>query len=90
MTLRKECRLSVFENRVLRRMFGPKRDDRGGGWRKQHNEELHDLYPSASIIRMIKSMRIGWVGHVAHMREGSNAYKIFVRQAEGNRPPRKT
>jgi hypothetical protein len=57
--------LSVFENRVLRRIFGSKRDEETGGWRKQHNEELHNLYPSASIIRIIKSRRMRWAGYVA-------------------------
>jgi hypothetical protein len=57
----------VFENRVLRRIFGPKRDDVTGGWRKMHNEELHDLYPWPSIIRIIKLRRMRWAGHVARM-----------------------
>jgi hypothetical protein len=57
----------VFENRVLRRIFGPKRDGVTGGWRKPHNEELHDLYSSPSIIRIIKSRRTRWAGHVAQM-----------------------
>jgi hypothetical protein len=55
----------VFENRVLRRIFGPKRDEVTGGWRKLHNEELHNLYSSPSVIRMIKSRRMRWAGHVA-------------------------
>jgi hypothetical protein len=63
-TLREEHKLRVFENRVLRRMFGPKKDEVMGGWRKLHNEELHDLYSLPSIIKIIKSMRIRWVGHV--------------------------
>jgi hypothetical protein len=69
LTLREEHRLRVFENRVLRTIFGPKRDEVIGGWRKLHNEELHNLYssPSTSIIRMIKSRRIRWAGHVARM-----------------------
>jgi hypothetical protein len=58
----------VFENRVLRRMFGPKRDEVRGGWRKLHNEELHDLYSLPSIIRIMKSKRMTWAGHVARMR----------------------
>jgi hypothetical protein len=57
----------VFENRVLRRIFGPKRDEVTGEWIKLHNEELHDLYPSPSIIRIMKSRRMRWVGHVAQM-----------------------
>jgi hypothetical protein len=62
----------VFENRVLRRICGPKRDEVTGDWRKLHNEELHKLYPSPNIIRMIKSRRMRWAGHVA-----PNAYRIF-------------
>jgi hypothetical protein len=62
LTLREEHRLRVFENRVLRRVFGPKRDEVTGGWRKLHNEELHNLYSCPSIIRMIKSRRIRWQG----------------------------
>jgi hypothetical protein len=65
LTLREEHRLRVFENRVLRRIFGPKRDIMTGGWRKLHNEEFHNLYSSPSIIRMIKSRRMRWTGHVA-------------------------
>jgi hypothetical protein len=66
LTLREEHRLRVFENRVLRRILGPKRDEGMGEWRKLHNEELHNLY-SSSIIRIIKSRRVRWVGHVARM-----------------------
>jgi hypothetical protein len=65
LTLREEHRLRVFENRMLRRIFGPKRDEMEGSWRKVHNEELHNLYSSPSIIRMIKSRRMIWEGHVA-------------------------
>jgi hypothetical protein len=67
----------VFENRVLRITFGPKRDEVTAGWRKLHNEELHNLYSSPSIIRMIKSRRMRWAGHVARMGEKRNAYRIF-------------
>jgi len=70
LTLREERRLRVFENRVLRRIFGPKRDDVTWEWRKLHNEELNDLYFSPSIARVIKSRRIRWAGHVARMGEG--------------------
>jgi hypothetical protein len=66
-TLREENRLRVFENRVLRGIFGPKRDEVIGGWRKLHSEELHNLYCSPSIIRIIKSRRMRWTGHVARM-----------------------
>jgi hypothetical protein len=69
LTLREECRLRVFENRVLRRIFGPKRDEVTGEWRKSHNEELNILYSSPNIIRQIKSRRMRWAGHVARMGE---------------------
>jgi hypothetical protein len=67
-------KLRVFENRLLGRIFGLKRDEVTGGWRKLHNEELHNLYSSTSIIRMIKSRRMRWAGHVARMGEKRNAY----------------
>jgi hypothetical protein len=67
LTLREEHRLRVFENRVLRRIFGPKTDEVTGGWRKLHNEELHGLYSSPSIVRVIKVRRMRWTGHVARM-----------------------
>jgi hypothetical protein len=77
----------VFENRVLRRIFGPKRAEVTGEWRKLHNEELHDLYSSPSIIRIIKSRRMRWTGHVARMREKKrNAYRLLVGRPEGKRP----
>jgi hypothetical protein len=76
----------VFENRVLRRIFGPKRDEVTGGWRKLHNEELHNLYSSPSIIRMSKSRRMRLAGHVARMEEKRNGYKILVGMPEGKRP----
>jgi hypothetical protein len=72
LTLREEHRLRVFENRVLRRIFGSKRDEATGEWRKLHIEELRDLYSSPSIIRIIKSRRMRWAGHVALMREKRN------------------
>jgi hypothetical protein len=81
-----EHRLRVFENRVLRRIFGPKRDEVIGGQRKLHNEELHDLYCSPSIIRIIKSRRMRWAGHVACMGEKRNVYRILVGKTEGKRP----
>jgi hypothetical protein len=71
---------------VLRRIFGPKRDEVTGGWRKLHNEELHNLYSSPSIIRMIKSRRIRWAGHIARMWEKRNAYRILVGKPEGKKP----
>jgi hypothetical protein len=69
LTVREEHKLRVFENRVLRRISGPKRDAVTGGWRKLHNEEIHNLYHSPSIIRIIKSRRMKWAGHVARMGE---------------------
>jgi hypothetical protein len=75
----------VFENRVLRRIFGPKRDGVTGGWSKLHNEELHNLYSSPSIIRIIKS-RIRWAVHVAGMGERMNVYRLLVGKPEGKRP----
>jgi hypothetical protein len=79
----------VFEDRVLRRISGPKRDEVIGGWRKLHNEELHNLYSSPSIIGMIKSKRIRWAGHVARMGNKRNAYRILVGKPEGKRPLRR-
>jgi hypothetical protein len=67
LTVREEQRLRVFENRVLRRIFGPKRDEATGEWRRLHNKELNDLYSSLNIIRLIKSRRVEWAGHVAHI-----------------------
>jgi hypothetical protein len=83
LTLREEHRLRVFENRVLRRIFGPKRDEVTGEWRKLHNKELHDLYSSPRIIRIIKSRRMRWVGHVARMGEKRNTYRLLVGKLEG-------
>jgi hypothetical protein len=71
---------------VLRRIFGPKRDEVTGGWRKLHNEELHGLYSSPSIVRVIKARTMRWTGHVAHMGEVRNAYNILVGRPEGRRP----
>jgi hypothetical protein len=86
LTLREEHRLRAFENRVLRRIFGPKRDEVTGGWRKLHNEELHNLYSCPSIIRMIKSRRMRWAGHIARIGATRNAYRILVGKPEGKRP----
>ena len=77
LTLRDERRLRVFENRVLRRIFGPKRDEVTGEWRKLHNEELNDLYCSPNIDRVIKSRRIRWAGHVARMGKKTGVYRVF-------------
>jgi hypothetical protein len=85
LTLREEHGLRVFENRLLRRIFGPKRDEVRGEWRKLHNEELRDLYSSPSIIRIIKSRRVRWARHVARMGEKRNAYRLLVGKPEGNR-----
>jgi hypothetical protein len=69
LTAREERKLRVFDNMVLRRIFGPRRDEVTGEWRRLHNEEINDLYSSPNIVRVIKSRRMGWAGHVARMRE---------------------
>jgi hypothetical protein len=76
----------VFENRVLRRIFGPKRDEVTGGCRKLHNEELHNLYSSPIIIRMIRSRRMRWAGHVARIETKMNACRILVGKPEEKKP----
>jgi hypothetical protein len=76
----------VFENSVLGRIFGPKRDEVTGEWRKLHNKELHGLYSSPSIIRIIKSRRMRWAGHVARMGDKRSAYGLLVGKPEGKRP----
>jgi hypothetical protein len=76
----------VFENRVLRRIFGPKSDEVTGKWRKLHNEELRDLYSSPSIIRIIRSRRMRWAGHVARMGKKRNSYRLLLGKPEGKRP----
>jgi hypothetical protein len=81
LTVREEHKL-----RVLRRIFGPKRDGVTGGWRKLHNEELHNLYSLPSIIKIIKSRRMRWAGHVARMGEKTNVYRLLVGKPEGKRP----
>jgi hypothetical protein len=86
LTLREERRLRVFENRVLKRIFGPKRNEATGEWRRLHNEELNDLYSSPKIIRVIKSRRMRSAGHVARMGEESVSYRILVGRPEGRRP----
>jgi len=75
--LREEHRLRVFENRVLRRIFGPKKDEVIGEWRKLHNEELNDLYSSPNFFRVIKSRRMRWAGNVARMGERRGVYRVF-------------
>ena len=86
LTLREERRLRVFDNRVLRRTFGPKRDEVTGEWRKLHNEELNDLYCLPNIIRVIKSRRMRWAGHVARMGERRGTYRVLVKNPEEKRP----
>jgi hypothetical protein len=81
--IREEHRLRVFENRVLRIIFGPTRDEVRGEWGKLHNGELHNLYSSPDIFRQIKSRRMRWVGHVARMGEGRNLYRVLVGKPEG-------
>jgi hypothetical protein len=76
----------VFENRVLRRIFGPKRDEVTGEWRKLHKEELRDLHSSPSIIRIMKSRRMRWSGHVARMEKKMNAYRLLAGKPGGKRP----
>jgi hypothetical protein len=85
LSLREDHRLRVFENRVLRRIFGPKREE-DGSWRKLHNDELHSLYSSPCIVRVIKSRGMRWAGHVAHMREGRGVYRVLVGRPECKRP----
>jgi len=85
LTLREERRLKMFENRVLRRIFGPKRDDVTWEWRKLHNEELNYLYSSPNIVRVIKLRRMRWAGHVALMGEGIGVYRVLVGRPEGKR-----
>jgi hypothetical protein len=76
----------VFENRVLRKICGTGREEVARGWRRLHNEELHKLYASSSIIRVINSRRMRWVGHVAHMEKMRNSYNISFGKSEGKRP----
>jgi len=76
----------MFENRVFRRIFGPKRDEVTGEWRKLHNEELNDLYSSPNIVPVIKSRRMRWAGHLARMGEKRGVYRVLVGKPEGKRP----
>jgi hypothetical protein len=76
----------VFENKVLRRIFWPKRDEVTREWRKLHNEKLHDVYSSPNIVQVIKARRMRWAGHVARMVEERGVYRVLVRKPEGNGP----
>jgi len=86
LTLREKRRLRVFENRVLRKVFAPKRDEVTREWRKLHNKELNDLYPLPNIVRVVKSRRIRWAGHVARMGEDRVVHRVLVGKPEGKRP----
>ena len=86
LTLREERNLRVFQNMVLGRIFGPRRDEVTGEWRRLHNEELNGLYSSPNILRVIKSRRMRWAGHVALMGEERSVYRVLVGKPEGKRP----
>ena len=86
LTLREERKLRVFENMVLRRIFGPRRELETGEWRGMHNEELNDLYSSPNIVQVIKSRRMRWAGHVARMVEEREVYRVLVGKPEGRSP----
>jgi hypothetical protein len=86
LTFREECRLRVFENRVLRRIFGPRKNDVTGEWGRSHNVEINDLYSSPDIVRVKKSRRMRWVGHVVCVREGRGIYWVLLGKPEGKRP----
>ena len=83
LTLREKRKLKVFENTVLRRIFGPRRDEVTGEWRRLYNEELTDLYSSPNIVRVIKSIRTRWAGHVARMGEEREVYRVLLGKPEG-------
>ena len=76
----------MSENRVLRRVFGPRRDEVTGEWRKLHNEELNDLYSSPNIVQVIKSRKMRWAGHIAGMGDRKGTYRVLVGKPEGKRP----
>ena len=78
--------MRVFENKVLKRIFGPRRDEVTGDWRRWHNDELNDLYSSPNIVRVINSRRMRWAGHVARMDEERGVYRVLVGRPEGKRP----
>jgi hypothetical protein len=84
--MREECRLRVLENRVLRRIFGPRRDEVTGEWRRLHNEELYAVYSSQNIIQVIKSIRMRWGWHVAHMGNSRGAHRFLVGKPKGRSP----
>jgi hypothetical protein len=86
LTLREEHRLRVFENRMVGKVFGPKRDEATGDGRKLHNEELNDLYSLPNIVRVVKSRRVRWAGHVARMGEERGVHRVLVGKPEGKRP----
>ena len=86
LTAREERKQRVFENMVLRRIFGPRRDEITGEWRRLHNEEINGLYSLPNIVRVIKSRRMRWAGHVARMGDERGAYKVLVGTPEGRRP----
>jgi hypothetical protein len=86
LTLREERKLRMFENRMLRRVFGPKRDEVTGEWRKLHNEELNDLYSLPNIVPVVKSRRMRLAGHVVRMGEDRGVYRVLVGKPEGKRP----
>ena len=86
LSLREERKLRVIENMVLRRIFGPRRDEVTGEWRRLHNEELSDLYSSPNIVRVIKSRRMRWAGYVVCMGEERGVYRVLVAKLEGRRP----
>jgi hypothetical protein len=88
LTLGEEHKLRVFENRVLRRTFGPEREE-DGSWRKLHNDQLGSLYSSPTIVRVIKGRRMRWAGHVVRMGEGRGVYRVLVGRPEGKRPLRR-
>ena len=86
LTLTEERKLRLFENMVLRRIFGPKREEVKGEWRRLHNAELNDLYSSTNTVLVIKSTRMRWAGHVGRMGEKRGAYRVLVGKPEGKRP----